>query len=186
MSFEQYWEKIIEKNDEYNSLITEYWNQFSHFGTWQFWYVLSILILPLVILYFTVDRKRIFEVFFFGYTVHMAWTYIDLFLSSRNYLSHNYFVSPLFPMSFGITASALPVAFLLLYQFCTNRNKNFYLYTLVLSAIFSLVLLPIKDYYGIVEFYKGFNAFYVLLIDLVIVYSAYWFTKLVFKMRKIG
>ncbi len=82
-----------------------------------------------------------------------------------------------------MTASALPVAFLLIYQYCTNNKKSFYLYILLLSILFAFGLAIIEDKVGLLKFDKGMNSFYLLLVDLVIAISAYWMTKIV---RKLG
>lgn len=181
MEYRDYWNQIYEKSEELNSLISSYWNEYSHMGTWQFWTVVFLLVAPLVLLYFTVDRKRMFEVFFFGYTVHIFWTYIDIVLERYGYFVHTYFLLPVLPFALNMTASALPVGFLLLYQYCTNNNKNFYLYSLALSLVFAFVFTAIERYFGLLEFNKGMTQFYVLLIDLAIVYISYWFTVLIRK-----
>jgi len=184
LGYQEYWDQIYEKQEELQSLMSSYWSQFSHMGTWQFWVVLAFLVLPLILLYFTVDRKRIFEVFFFGFVVHMLWTYVDLALSENNFFFHTYFLSPLHTSAFSMTGSALPVGFLLLYQYCTNHQKNFYLYTIILSFVFAFVFLSINEYFGLIEFNRGMNQFYVFLIDIVIVYIAYWFTKFILKLKE--
>ncbi|WP_280169415.1 hypothetical protein [Priestia megaterium] len=64
MTYEQYWKNIHTISDKVNSSFTSYWAEYSDWGTWQFWALFASLVLPLVVLYFTVDRKRIFELFF--------------------------------------------------------------------------------------------------------------------------
>jgi hypothetical protein len=182
----QYWEQIYEKTEELNSLYSSYWNQYSNLGTWQFWLVLSLLVIPLILLYFTLDRKRIFEILFFGYTVHVLWAYIDLALGRNGFFTHTYFLTPILPIATNMTASVLPVGFLLIYQYCTNRNKNFYLYTLLLSAIFAFGFAWVERLLGLVEFRKGMNHFYLYLLDLGIVFISYWFTKLILRFRDEG
>ncbi|MBS8265399.1 hypothetical protein DYI25_13305 [Mesobacillus boroniphilus] len=184
MSYQDYWKQISEKNDDLSQLISSYWNQYSDMGNWQFWLVLAFLLLPLILLYFLIDRKRIFEIFFFGYTVHILWTYIDQVLANYNYFIHTYFLSPWFPPALSMTASALPVGFLLVYQYCTNHNKNFYFYSLLLSAVFAFVFATIEEYIGLVKIERGMNQFYIFLIDIAIVYTSYWFTKLMLKFRE--
>ncbi|TXC89815.1 hypothetical protein FS935_15750 [Metabacillus litoralis] len=179
MEYSEYWDKIDSKKEELNSLISSYWDSYSHMGTWQFWTVVALLLFPLVILYFLVDRKRIFELFFFGYTVHVLWTYFEIALERLGLFVHTYFLTPIFPYALSMTASALPVGFLLVYQYCTNRNKNFYLYTLVLSAIFAFGFASVEDYLGLLSFDKGMNQFYLFLIDIVIVFISYRFTLIV-------
>ncbi|WP_235801514.1 DUF2781 domain-containing protein [Heyndrickxia acidiproducens] len=37
---------------------TDYWEKYSSFNTWQFWLTIAFLLLPLIALYFFIDRKR--------------------------------------------------------------------------------------------------------------------------------
>lgn len=71
MEYSEFWEQIFKKNTEVNAFYSDYWKDYSDFGNWQFWVVLGLLIIPLLVLCFTIDRIRIFELFFFGYTVHI-------------------------------------------------------------------------------------------------------------------
>ncbi|MBM7573028.1 hypothetical protein [Aquibacillus albus] len=183
MEYREYWNSILLKSEELNSLITSYWKEYSNIGTWQFWIVVSLFLIPLILLYFVVDRRRIFELFFFGYTVHVLWTYTDIVLARHGFFVHTYFLTPILPHALNMTASALPVGFLLLYQYCTNKNKNFYLYTLLLSGVFAFGFATIEAQLGMLEFHKGMNQFYLFLMDVVFVYVTYWFTKFV---RRLG
>ncbi|WEG12488.1 hypothetical protein PU629_20695 [Pullulanibacillus sp. KACC 23026] len=182
MHYRELLNQIYDKKSELNSLLSIYWNHYSNLGTWQFWVIVATLILPLVLLYFTVDRRRIFEIFFFGYTIHVLWTYSDIVLEKYNLFIHTYLLAPFFPIALNMTTSVLPVGFLLVYQYCTNRQKNFYLYTLVLSAFFSFVLGTIEYLLGMSEFKNGMNEMYLFLIDVVVTYVSYWFTKFIKKL----
>ncbi len=184
MGYSEHWNKVFQINDELRRLMNTYWENYSSFGDWQFWLVLAVMLVPLVLVYFVVDRKRIFEIFFFGYTVHIVWTYIDIGLAKYNLFIHTYFLTPLFPAALSMTASALPVGYLLVYQYCTNHKKNFYLYALLLSAVFAFGFATIEEYLGLVEMRKGMNQFHIFLLDLAVVYPTYWFTKLIKKMKK--
>ncbi|WP_413303348.1 hypothetical protein AA0X95_25910 [Bacillus sp. 1P10SD] len=183
MDYKQQWERIVEQKVELHSAYSSYWNQYSNFGNWQFWLVLSLLLFPLILLVFTVDRKRIFEIFFFGYTVHILWAYLDIALGHRGFFVHKYFLLPVLPNATNVTASVLPVGFLLVYQYCTNHKKNFFLYTILLSAVFAFGFASSERYLGLVEFRMGMNQFYLFLIDLVIVFIAFWVTRLLLKVR---
>jgi hypothetical protein len=183
LSFDQYWKQLYDQKDKLNELYSSYWNQYSDFETWQFWLVCALLVAPLILVYFAVDRKRIFEIFFFGYTVHFCWMYIDIALGRNGYFVHTYFLMPSIPNATNMTASVLPVGFLLIYQYCTNHKKNFYLYSLLLSAVFAFGFASIEKYLGLVEFRKGMTQFYIFLFDIGIVYLSYWFTKFVFKLK---
>ena len=48
-----------------------YWQEYSNLHTWQFWVVVAMFVLPLVILFLFIDRKRVFHLGFYGYSVHV-------------------------------------------------------------------------------------------------------------------
>jgi hypothetical protein len=183
MDYQEYWNQIYEKKHAVNSAYSSYWNEYSNLGTWQFWVVFALLVVPLIVLYFTVDRKRILEVFFFGYTVHMFWTYIDIAIGRNGYFVHKYFLTPILPNATNMTASVLPVCYLLVYQYCKNHQKNFYLYSIALSALFAFVFASIEEYLGFLEMKKGMNHFYLFLIDIAIVFISYWLTKFILRLK---
>ncbi|MEZ2716030.1 hypothetical protein [Niallia circulans] len=183
MNYQEYWEKINEINGQLHSLYSSYWDKYSDFTTWQFWIILLSLLVPLIILYFVVDRRRLFEILFFGYTVHLLWAYIDLALSRTNYLTHTYFLTPMLPNALNITGSFLPVGFMLVYQYATNRKKNFYILTVLLSAVYTFICANIEKSMGLVTFHRGIHVIHLFLLDLLIVFVAYWFTRLLLKFR---
>ncbi|MCD8508622.1 MAG: hypothetical protein LRY73_01055 [Bacillus sp. (in: Bacteria)] len=178
MSFEQYWEQLFSQVDQLNELISAYWHDYSHMGTWQFWLTVALLVVPIIILCFTVDKTRIFEIFFFGYTVHMLWTYVNLPLERYGLFAHTYFLTPILPFAINMTASVLPVLFLLTYQYCTNHEKNYYVYAIVLSAIMAFGFASIEEWLGLVVFREGMNKFYLFLICAAISLISYAFTRL--------
>ncbi|USK48197.1 hypothetical protein LIT38_16710 [Bacillus sp. CMF12] len=145
---------------------------------------MALMVLPLVIVYLSVDRTRIFEIFFFGYTVHILWTYADSFLERYSYFVHTHFLFPMFPYALNMTASALPVGFLLIYQYCTNHKKSFLLYTILASAVFAFGFATLEERVGMVHFKKGMNQFYIFLIDISIAYAAYFLTMFVKRMSE--
>lgn len=183
MGFREYWDEIYVKTEEFNELVSSYWNAYSNMGTWQFWVTLLLFVLPLVLLFYKVDRGRIFEVLFFGYTVHILWTYASLILERNNFMIHPYFLSPALPYSLNMTVSILPVSFLLLYQYTTKHNKNFYLYSILLSAVFAFGFTTIEKWMGFLELYKGANSFHIFLVDLAVVFISYWFTLFIKRLK---
>lgn len=184
MGKDQYWDEIYNVRDKLNADLISYWKEFSFLDDWQFWLVLALLVLPLVLLYVYVDRTRIFEILFFGFCVHMLWTYTDTLLGFTSLFVHQYFIVPLLPYALSMTSSVLPVGYLFVYQYATNHGKNFYLYAILVSAVFAFVFLPIEDFMGLSEFNKGMNMFYLFLIDLAIAFLSYWLTLFVKRLRK--
>lgn len=183
MSFDQKLNELNKLKNEVNLLTEDFWSDYSNLGTWQFWVILSLLLIPIIILYFAIDRKRIFEIFFFGYTVHILWSYLNIMLERYSFMVHPYSLTPVLPYALNITTSFLPVGFLLVYQYCTNNKKNYYLYTIALSAIFAFGFAPVEMSLGLLQLNKGLNFFYIFIIDIVIAFVAYLFTKMLLKWK---
>ncbi len=173
----QYWKEINESSKRVTSLMHSYWHEHSDWGNWQFWFLLLCLLVPLVVLMIKLDRNRTFEILFFGYTVHILWTYTDLALIRQGYIDHYYFLMPFLPQAFGTTASILPVSFMLLYQYCTNQEKPFILWTTGLSAFFALGFAPLETLAGLVSITKGLTIVHLFFLDLTISMVAYGMTQ---------
>lgn len=183
MSNNRYWELINKKSEELNSMLLDYWKEYSYIDTWQFWLSGLFMIIPLIVLLVLVDRKRIFEVLFFGFTVHMLWSYTDAILGSTSLFIHEYFLIPLLPFALSIASSVLPVGFLLIYQYTTNHKKSFFLYITITSAVFAFCFAPLESYMGLISMDHGMNYFYIFLIDMAIAVIAYWLTNFFRKFR---
>ncbi|QKY70802.1 hypothetical protein [Lentibacillus sp. CBA3610] len=178
MSEQQLYDEILKQKEQLQNLLQEHWELYSSMDTWFFWFNLATIIIPLIILYFLIDRRRLFEICFYGYTAHILWLNTDIVLSNNNYLTHPHSISHILPQGFTITAVLFPVVFMLLYQYCTNNEKNFYLYAIIVSIIFACGAGGISGFVDLLRMHKGMNFFYLTLIDIVIAFIALWATKL--------
>ncbi|OZU88162.1 hypothetical protein CIL03_13645 [Virgibacillus indicus] len=104
MNESELYNQIYQQKEQLGSLISEYWNLYSGMDTWYFWFNVASVLIPLVILYFAIDRQRIFEISFFGFAVHVLWANIDSILSSNNYLVHAHTLTHLIPSGITMTA----------------------------------------------------------------------------------
>ncbi|WP_188455439.1 hypothetical protein [Virgibacillus oceani] len=178
MNEQQLFDQIYEQKEQLKSLINDYWVTYSGPETWYFWYNIGNLVIPLVILYFLLDRKRLFEICFFGFSIHVMWANIDSILASGNYFVITHTLTHLLPVGVTVTAVLLPVCFMLIYQYCTNRGKNYYIYAIIAAILFAYGFGSIYKYNDMLVMSKGMNLTYLALIDIAVVLIAYWFTKL--------
>ncbi|MBP1970645.1 hypothetical protein J2Z83_002781 [Virgibacillus natechei] len=184
MNKRQLYNEIYERREQLDSLYTEFWNSYSGLDTWYFWFLITCIVLPLVFLYFVIDRNRLFEIAFYGYTAHILWLMIDTILTAQNYFVHPHSISHLTPTGISVTAVLFPVTFMLLYQYCTNKGKNFYLYAVMTSIVFAFGYGGISNVVGLLEMHKGMNLAYLFLIDIAIAFIALWATKVFLKIKK--
>lgn len=184
MNEQQLYYKIAEVKDHLSSLMREHWQLYSNTGTWFFWFNLATIIIPLIVLYFTIDRKRLFEIAFYGYSLHVLWLNIDLILTANNYFNHPHSLFYILPEGISVTSVLLPVVFMLLYQYCTNNGKSFYLYATAASALFAFGFGYFAESVDLLRMHKGMNLFYLSLIDVSAVFIAYWATNIFLIMKK--
>jgi hypothetical protein len=171
-------EKLLLLEEETTNGWIEYWKEFSHLGTWQFWVNAAMLAIPLIVLLFLIDRKKAFHLGFFGFNVHVWFTYIDAIGMRLTYWTYPYQFIPVMPVNFSLDASLIPVTFMLLYQWVINHNKNYYLYMVGLSLFYSFIFKPIFVSLHLFELNKGANYFHLFLGYMVIVILSKWITNL--------
>lgn len=165
---------------ELEKTYSDYWQKFSDFNNWQFWVVLAIFIIPLIILYFRIDRSKIFLLGFYGYSIHVIAAYLDALGVRKLWWDYPYVAFPQLPGSIGIDASLIPVYFLLLYQWCLNKNKNYWLYATLSSFGFTFIIKKIMVSLNL--FQLNTSWFVLLLAYLFAVYTAKIITDIFIKM----
>lgn len=159
MNKEDLLSRAYELKEEYYDLLVGYWKNYSAFDSWQFWTVVLMLIIPIVILYFKIDRDRTFYIGFFGFCVHVVTSYVDLIGVRLGYWGYPYFVLPVFPFGISLDTSLIPIVFMLLYQWTSKNEKNYWIYAIVLAAIFAFLIKPLLTYLDLFRLHKGMNYF---------------------------
>ncbi|MDT8860465.1 hypothetical protein N0O92_09475 [Alkalihalobacillus sp. MEB130] len=192
MTQQEWINQINERQVEVNTLIDEYWALYSSPSSWQFWYHIVLLVVPLLLLYRFINRERFFEILFYGYTTHVLVTYLDSLMSRYGYWEHPYMILSQYPFTLSINASLLPVTYILLYQYCTDRKKSFHLWLLPVTAIMAFGFVEIHEQMNIFQIYDKINVFqlhggllnfYMFLLNYVIASLAFWITKLFIKIK---
>jgi hypothetical protein len=163
---------------------TVYWRQYSHMGTWQFWFHVFMLLVPLFVLYFALDRKQAFRVGFFGLSIHMVATYLDGFGTMHGLWEYPYKLTPHMTASFGLDASLIPVAFMLLYQWTINRDKNYYLYAFGLCLVFTFAFKPLLLALDLFAMFRGMTLGYLLLAYIAAALLGKWITDVFVYLHK--
>lgn len=169
--------KITFAQAEISASWVEYWKTYTY-GTWQFWANTMLLVLPLIVLFIFLDRRRALLLGFYGYSVHVIFTYIDAFGSSHALWEYPHKAIPLLPMNFALDVSFVPVSYMLLYQWVLNHNKNYYLYAIGLSGFFAFIFKPLLNAVEMIQFYNQ-GSYELLFIGYVLVCcGAKWITNL--------
>lgn len=172
---------LVEMQKELTTLEMKYWNQYSSYNDWHFWFMVVLLILPLIVLYLFIDRRRMFHLGFFGFSIHILQSYVDsaaVYLGKWTYL---YKLIPIYPISFALDASCIPVTFMLIYQWTLNHKKNFYLYATMPAIFFAFIAKPFLVGINITKLGPSGGGFAYLILfisHLFIAYASKWITDL--------
>jgi hypothetical protein len=146
MSAEQ--EQLVRELSDQLSAFTSnwrnYWSIYSLFS-WQFWILACVVLIPLLVLFWKLDRQRILQVLFYGLGVHVVALYCDLYGTSHAMWVYPFVLLPFPTASFGLDASLIPVAYMLMYQWTVHRHKNYYLYMLLMCAVFAFGVKPLMQ-----------------------------------------
>lgn len=170
-------EQIHKLHEKLSHATTAYWVTYSNLNTWQFWLLLFFIILPLVALYFFIDRKKVFLIGFFGLNIHVWFHYSDAITTINGFVDYPYKVVPFLSSSVALDAALVPVTAMLLYQWTLNKNKNYYLYATAYSFFASFLFKPALVTFNLMKLYNGMNFFYLFLNYLLIFIISKWITN---------
>jgi hypothetical protein len=168
--------KDIQKDQ--TELWTSYWQQYSSFGDWQFWVLVLLFVLPLIVLFLAIDKRKALLLGFYGYNVHVFFTYVDAIGANMIKWFYPYKIFPILASSVSLDVSLVPVTYMLIYQFTLNREKNYYVFMILLSSVFAFGFKPLLVAIGLFEMGSGTNYFTLFIGYVVVGLIAKWITNL--------
>jgi hypothetical protein len=138
--------------------------------------VVALFIAPLIVLFFKIDKNKIFHIGFYGFCVHMLAFYIDTFAREMGFWNHPFPLIPWIP-GFAIDSSIIPVTFMLVYQWTLNHNKNYYIFSGITALIFAFLMNPIFVSMDLLRIYGKTNYLHVFLGYVLVIVGAKFITN---------
>ncbi|RIW28928.1 hypothetical protein D3H55_20385 [Bacillus salacetis] len=111
------------------------------FLTPQWWFLLSLLVLPWIVWWFLVDKSRIKQIWLFGVLLSILIIYLDDIGSELDLWNYPIKLVNIVPRLNPIDISVLPVMHMLIYQYFT-RWKPFIAANLIMSLFNSYIAEP--------------------------------------------
>ncbi|MCX7709524.1 MAG: hypothetical protein N2484_06705 [Clostridia bacterium] len=133
-------QEIINIKMKYRQLSIEHWLNFELF-TWVWWLGVASVIVPLILWWKMVDRKRILDICIFGLVVNIAATFLDVSGSEYVLWEYTIRVIPHIPLIFPVDYILLPVVGMLIYQYFPNW-KRFLFANTVSAAVLAFIVEP--------------------------------------------
>lgn len=155
-------DEIVKMGKEGQEALNQYWLDYALYSSFEYWLMVSFLGFPLIFLILKINKEKLFQILFFGYSVHICFGYEDLF--GRNMGFWNYPI-PVIPSLPGISldSSLIPVIFIFVYQSTMSSNKKYYLYGTITAIILAFVFKPMLVGLGLFKMYGSIHYFHLFL-----------------------
>ena len=108
-------DQLLKTKQMYNQLSTEYWFMYEVF-TWQWWLGVATVVLPLLLWWKLVDRRRILEITVFGMLVNISSIFLDIIGTELVLWNYTIRILPQLPLLFPVDFILLPIIYMLIYQ----------------------------------------------------------------------
>jgi hypothetical protein len=140
---------MLETQKKLKDMSIEYWEKYV-FNTWQWWLNIATLLLPLILWWKLVDKKRLLEISVYGFFASVTAVFFDMIGETLVLWDYPYLVIPMDYILIDTDYSILPIAYMLIYQYFPSW-KGFIIANTVLSALFSFVAEPLLVLLGLYE-----------------------------------
>jgi hypothetical protein len=139
-SIEDLHKKLIEVRKLSSELSIEHWLR-AELNTWEWWLSVGLTIIPWVIWWKLVDRKRIFEIFNYGSFIIILAAFSDVIGSELVLWNYPIRLLPIVPRLLPFDFTIAPIIYMLLYQYY-SKWKSFIIASVVISAVLSFIVEP--------------------------------------------
>jgi hypothetical protein len=140
-------QQIFRAHEAFSKLRKEVW-LVDIFGTWQWWLLMAILILPWVLWWKLVDRKRFTEICLFGMFVLATASWMDELGTDLLLWYYPYKIIPWYPQLVPTNYTVLPITYMLIYQY-TPKWSSYVIAMSVMAALYSWGAEPALEFMGI-------------------------------------
>ncbi len=140
-------EQINQVHQQLTDMRYEYWLHHDLFS-FQWWLLLTILVVPWFIWWKFVDRKRMSDILLFGALLMVLVTKLDDLGVELHLWSYPYQLVQFMPRLIPVDIGILAVAHMFLYQYFPNWKK-FIFANFIMALIFSFICEPITVWLGI-------------------------------------
>ncbi len=137
--------RMMELQQELLTLRINDWNE--KVISFQWFFLVFLLIVPWIIWWRFVNRKHIAEILSFGLLIEATSSFLNSSGLSLGLWSYPYSLLPYSPRVYSISYSVLPVTFMLMYQYFRTW-KSFATANVIMASIFAFILQPILKWLG--------------------------------------
>lgn len=140
---------MFEAQLAYTELRIDYWLHNNLFS-WQWYVLLAMLVIPYIVWWLLVDKKRLLPIVTMGLMVTTTANWMDQVGSELGWWSYAYKTIPIFPQMIPVNYAMLPVGYMLLYQWFVPWRRYLIAAT-VMCAVMTWISEPVVVWMGIYQ-----------------------------------
>lgn len=176
----QLFDQIIQAENQLTDLRMEYWQKYELFEV-QWWILLAILIIPLVIWWKLVDKNRFFQIAFLGFLAFLIALEADILGHEMGVWHYPHKLLCFGPQLLPIDFSLFSVTYMLVYQYYSSW-KQYLIAATIVAVIFTFVGEPLLDYLGIYKLVSWEYWYSLPIYFLIFVFLKWFVDKLILKL----
>jgi hypothetical protein len=153
------YKEINQARDNLEALVIQQWKREIVF-TWEWWLLIALTIVPLVLWWRIVDKQRAHEIAFYGCMINIMAIILDDFGIHLSWWGYPVNLLPMLPPLITADSILVPIAFMIGYQLFSSNWRTFLIANAIIGAFIAFVAEPIFvwiGYYQLITWKLGYS-----------------------------
>lgn len=146
-------EEIQKTRAKLHQLDLQHWKDESLY-TWEWWLLIGLTIIPLIIWWKIVDKKRVYEIAFYGCMINIMAIIFDDFGTNLSWWAYPIKLIPTMPPLLTADSILVPIVLMIVYQLCSSTWKSLIIANLITAAFLAFVAEPVFIWIGYYHLYS--------------------------------
>lgn len=135
-------QKAQQVREELHQLNVRQW-YLDSFLTWEWWLLVGLTIVPLVIWWKMLDKNKAYEIAFYGCMINIMAVILDDIGTNLSWWSYPIKLIPVVPPLLTADSILVPIFFMIIYQFFSSSLKRLYISNVITACFIAFVSEPL-------------------------------------------
>jgi hypothetical protein len=145
--------ELLKIREQLHQVSVTQWKQASVF-TWEWWLLIGLTIIPLIVWWNIIDKKRAYEIAFYGCMINIFAVILDDIGTDLIWWGYPVKLEPLVPPLLTADSILVPIVLMIVYQLFATSWKSFFIANLIAGAVIAFVAEPIFVWIGYYQLIK--------------------------------
>lgn len=162
------YKELLQAREQLHHLSSNQWKQENVF-IWEWWLLVGLTVIPLIIWWKLVDKKRAYEIAFYGCMINIFSVILDDLGTNLLWWGYPVQLIPVVPPLLTADSILVPIIFMLVYQSFSASGKSLFIANLVTGAFVAFVAEPFfvwLGYYQLISWKFTYSFIFYILVTL--------------------